>query len=192
MDKHESVNESFLMAALREGSVTAFDIIYDRYAPRVYAYCYRALGSEQETEDLVQDVFINLWRYRGRIDPELSLSTLIFSVAARYRANAFRKRLNSLAYGDYVACREDMLSVKGESTVDFDEFIGAVRHALACLPNNQRQVLELAILQDMDNHTIAEKLSLSEKTIRNLLSLGRKRLKSMLAEFLCLFAYLTI
>ncbi len=185
MTKHSE--EKSLMEALRNGSIIAFDTIYQLYAPRVYAYCYQAMRSEAETEDLVQDVFTNIWLYHEAIDPERSLSTLIFTVAARYRANAFRKRINSLAYLEFIECGEEMAPSNGENFISFIDFKEAVKKAMSRFSGNQRKVIELAILQDMDNRTIAKKLSLNEKTIRNLLSIGRKQLRVILSEFLLFF-----
>lgn len=177
------INEQILVVALRQGSVRAFDEIYTRYFGRIYSYCYRALGSRQETEDLVQEVFANLWKYHSIIDPDRSLSVLLYTIASRYRANAFRKLVNSPILHDYVELHDKVPDRSGNE-MSYSDLMASFRRALEYLPDKQRRVVELACLYDMDNKTIAERLSINEKTVRNLLSLGKKTMRTYLAEFI--------
>lgn len=172
-----------LVAALREGSLKAFDIIYARYFDIMYRYCRKGMSCDKDAEDFVQDVFANLWYYHNRIDPEMSLSKLLYTIAIRYRANAFRKLVNSPVYVDFMEARDDVAEATGER-IDYIGFRKALTAAVKRLPANQREAIELSYFNDMDNESIAKKLSLSNKTVRNLLTLGRKQLRTHLREFI--------
>ena len=65
--------EKDIIRQLHEGNSDAFDSIYAIYAPRLLAYCRRQVGCEEEAEDLVQEVFVALWRNRENVRNEVTL-----------------------------------------------------------------------------------------------------------------------
>lgn len=122
--------ETSLMLDLSKGSLKAFDRIYELYARKLYAYCFQCTQSRQITEEIVQDVFVNLWRYHADIDPQRSLSTLLFTIARRYRINAFRSIVNSPVYEDYLDYR-DTIASESHPGIEYTEFLADIHTALA-------------------------------------------------------------
>lgn len=175
--------ETALMLELKNGSLKAFDRIYDLYARRLYAYCYRCTRSRQDSEEIVQDVFVNLWRYHTEIDPSRSLSTLLFTIARRYRINAFRSLVNSPVYEDYLDYR-DAIASDSQAGIEYTEFVADIHKALRKLPDRQRRIIILSKFKNMNHSEIGHKLNISEKTVRNLLSTGLKTLRNELKHIL--------
>lgn len=165
-----------LVVELRNGSVKAFDAIYYRYVRRLYAYCYPYLKSRQVTEEVVQDVFVNLWRYRDRIDPDRDLGVLLYTIARRYRINALRTVINEPVYEDYVAYQND-LRHEDHSTLEYDDVRRMVLMYAAKLPPTQRRVFMLSRFKHRKVDEISRELQLSEKTVHNQLSLALKSLR---------------
>ncbi len=173
------MTDAELVIELKNGSTKAFDTIYHRYVKRIYAFCYPYLKSRQVTEEVVQDVFLNLWRYHERIDPERELSTLLYTVARRYRINAMRTVINEPVYEDYVAYQND-LRHDDHCPLEYDDLRRRVLMLAAKLPQTQRKVFMLSRFKNQNVNEISRELNLSEKTVHNQLSLALKAMRSAL------------
>ncbi|MDR2969850.1 MAG: RNA polymerase sigma-70 factor, partial [Tannerellaceae bacterium] len=73
--------EEYLILELKEGSKDAFDRIYQIYVRRLYAYCFQFTKSHEDSEEIVQDVFVKLWLNRENIKSTNTLSYLLFIMA---------------------------------------------------------------------------------------------------------------
>ena len=182
-----NLSEQRLIIELKRGSQKAFDDIYAMYSKRLFAYCLQYTKSVEDAEDIVQDVFVKLWINRENIRQEVTLRSLLFIMSKYSLINAYRSRVNSLLYEDYVATYMGAASENDmNSQLEYDDFVHHVKKILKDLPITQRSVVELSRIEQLNNKEIAEKLSLSEQTVKNQLSLGRKILREKLKEFLTL------
>jgi RNA polymerase sigma-70 factor (ECF subfamily) len=80
-----------LMLRVQAGEVEAFPALFERYAPRVLQFIRRFVGHEGRAEELTQDVFAQIYRFRGRYRPESRLSTWIFRIATNLSLNELRR-----------------------------------------------------------------------------------------------------
>ena len=182
-----NLSEQRLIIELKRGSQKAFDDIYAMYSKRLFAYCLQYTKSVEDAEDIVQDVFVKLWINRENIRQEVTLRSLLFIMSKYSLINAYRSRVNSLLYEDYVATYMGAASENDmNSQLEYDDFVHHVKKILKDLPITQRSVVELSRIEQLNNKEIAEKLSLSEQTVKNQLSLGLKILREKLKEFLTL------
>ncbi len=178
---YDDKTEQELMTELKKGSVKALNAIYDRYAGRLYAYIIPWVKSVQDTEEIVQDVFVNLWKYHAGLDPSRSLEALLFTIAQRYRINAVRALAASPVYEDFLDYSNKLKSEESDK-LEYDEFLAQIRKAVGSLTSQQREVVAMSKLDNLSNAEIAEKLGISEKTVRNTLSAGLKALRTLLSD----------
>jgi RNA polymerase sigma-70 factor (ECF subfamily) len=183
LEKHTDITEQSLIQALKQGSHKAFDRIYQMYSKRLYAYSLQFSKSPEESEDIVQDVFIKLWTNKENIKQNETLRSLLFIMAKHHLINAYRSRLNHPAYEEYIKYTETLSVDDAHYHIEYTEFIQQVRKAIDSLPSTQQKVVILSRMQHLSNRKIAEKLSLSEQTVKNQLSLGLKSLKEKLGIF---------
>ncbi|MBO4231595.1 MAG: RNA polymerase sigma-70 factor [Bacteroidales bacterium] len=176
----KSQSESELIALLKQGSEEAFQSLYDLYARRLYAFCLEYTKSREDTEEIVQDAFVWLWRNRSSIRQETTIKNLLFLRVKHFLINAWRARLNEPVFEDYVGYI-NMPSSDTADKVEYDEFRDEVVRIIESLPRTQSQVLRLSRLEGLRNKEIAEALHLSEQTVKNALSQGLKLLKSKLS-----------
>jgi len=173
--------ESQLIRELKKGSTQAFDKIFEKYFKRLYAYCYRFTKSKEDSEEIVQDVFLRLWNIRETIQQEDTLQSLLFIISKNYLINAFHKNIHPPEFEDYVDYQEK-LSVEDTQRLEYEDFLQQLKLALSKLPKTQKSVIEKSRLEQKTNKEIADELSLSEQTVKNQLSLGLKTLRSLLRE----------
>src|SRR5947207_1985583 len=81
-----------LMLRVQRGDPTAFSQLVARYWNQVFGRFYRRLGDRQEAEDLTQDVFLRLYRYRDRYQPRAKFATWLFHISQNVARNALRSR----------------------------------------------------------------------------------------------------
>ena len=176
-----NMSDAQLVSMLTKGSAEAFTEICRRYTRRLYAYCYRYVRSGLDAVELVQDVLLGLWNYRYRITPAISLESLLLTIARRRCIDRLRTIVNSPVYEDYVNYR-DSVAADVVCPLEYEEYMLRVRNAMQSLPVPQRKVIELSKIHHLSNSEIASRLGLSEKTVRNRLSLGLRRLRQDLAN----------
>ena len=188
----DDITEQDLIQAFKQGSHKAFERLYQMYAKRLYAYCLQFTKSVEESEDIVQDVFIKLWTNREKIKQDDTLRSLLFIMAKHHLINAYRTRLLQPVYEDYLEYTEALSVDDTHHKVEYDEFVRQVRKAIETLPVTQQKAITLSRFQQLSNKEIADKLSLSEQTVKNQLSLGIKSLKEKLGRIMFILMFLTI
>lgn len=176
--------ERLLIHSLKQGSTIAFDRIYQMYAKRLYAYSLQFTKSAEDAEEIVQDVFTKLWINRESIKQEDSLKSLLFTIAKHLLINAFRSKVNQQIYEDYVEYANELSTNDTTNRIEYNEFLKAVEQNIATLPNTQQKVIKLSRFEHLSNKEIAERMQLSEQTVKNQLSVGLKLLKEKLRNFL--------
>lgn len=183
-DEHELENEEKLIAELKLGSQKAFDEIYRMYSMRLFAYCFQFSKTVEDAEEIVQDVFLQLWLQRENIQQTKTLRALLFIMSKYKLINAYRKKVNSVLYEDYVICNNEFKVADGSHQLEYRDFVGMISKVIKKLPDTQQKVIKLSRFNNLSNKEVAEKLSLSEQTVKNQLSVGLKTLKLHLAKVL--------
>lgn len=180
MGKQITDNEPQLIFSLKNGSYKAFERIYQLYAKRLFAYSMQFTKSQEESEEIVQDVFMRLWTNRTKIRQENTLRSLLYIMTKHYLINAFRTKINQPEFEEYVHYRNELSVDETSQLLEYEEFIAKFHAILKTLPETQQKVITLSKIEQLTNKEIAEKLSLSEQTVKNQLSLGLKFLKEKL------------
>jgi RNA polymerase sigma-70 factor (ECF subfamily) len=176
----DKLDEQVLISELKKDSQKALNSIYQMYAKRLYAFCLQYNKSTEDAEEAVQDVFVKLWTNRKNIRQEETLRSLLFIMVRHHLINAYRSRLNSPIYEDYVNCQEELTANDPQQHLEYEDFVRQLEDTLKKLPVTQQRIIELSRMQQLNNKEIAIKLSLSEQTVKNQLSLGLKTLREEL------------
>ncbi len=185
--------EVLLMLRVRAGDDGAFEELVERYRVRVFGGFFRRLGDRQEAEDLTQEVFLRLYRYRDRYQPRARFATWLFHIAQNVARNAVRSRrrraalrlegLSSPAEGQAL---EFLLPDRGEAPsqpMERSELAGAVRAAVELLAGRQRAAVELHQFEDRTYNEVAARLDMTPKAAKSLLYRARNQLRLTLGAF---------
>ena len=171
--------DAALIARLRSGEQDAMAELYDRYSPLVYAVALRVLGDTGAAEDVLQEVFMQLWRHPASFDARRGGLGPWLAVIARHRAiDVLRKRRPQTDLEDVVIAIELDL----EDTAERARALERVRASLHSMPDNQRKALEMAFFEGMTHSEIAaqtgEPLGTVKTRIRAALMALRRALTS--------------
>jgi len=182
LEKQMQDNEPQLILSLKNDSYKAFERIYQMYAKRLFAYSMQFTKSQEESEEIVQDVFMRLWTNRAKIRQDDTLRPLLFIMTKHYLINAFRTKINQPEYEEYIQYVNEHSVDDASYRLEYKEFVAKFRAILKTLPETQQKVITLSKIEQFSNKEIADKLSLSEQTVKNQLSLGLKSLKEKLGS----------
>lgn len=184
--------EKELICALKEGSRQAFESIYQIYSKRLYAYSLQLTKSSEEAEEIVQEVFIKLWMNRVHIRQEETLRSLLFIMSKHHFINAYRAKINHPVYEEYVDYKDTLITENVHQQLEYEEFLKIFQRMMDELPATQKKVIRLSRMEQLTNKEIADKLALSEQTVKNQLSLGLKSLKEKLKKYILLLVLVFI
>lgn len=178
-----SDKETQLIEQLRlQGSAEALAALYDLYAPRLYAFCLHVSKSREDTEEIVQDTFVWLWRNKSSLPPQKSLSTILFLRTRHLLINLYRANLNSPQYKDYLTCRELASGSSASEDLDYQDLLATINKAMTQLSETQQKVVRMVKLEGSPVKEVSEKLGLTEQTVRNQLFLGLKQVRKILGD----------
>ena len=160
----------------------AFSQLYDRFSSLVFSLAMRMLRAQSDAEDLLQEVFMQVWRQAGSYSQERGSPEAWIINIARSRAidklRAIRRRDKSFVLTDDPAAAESPDNV--ESAVGESEAKLAMNSALANLPEAQRRVLELAFFSGLSQTEIAERLAEPLGTVKTRMRAAIQRLRGIL------------
>jgi RNA polymerase sigma-70 factor, ECF subfamily len=181
----DAMNDAALLRQIDDRQPAALDALYDRYAPTLLALGRRILGSPPDAEEVLQEVFLHVWNHAGRYDPGRSSVSTWLTLITRSRAiDRLRNRKvverthETSAQGNPV----EHASPEGLETVLIHERREKVRSELGKLPEEQRQVLEMAFYEGLSQSEIAAKAHLPLGTVKTRTLLAMKKLRSALRD----------
>jgi RNA polymerase sigma-70 factor (ECF subfamily) len=162
------------VARIRAGDQQAMSELYDRYGKVVYAVALRVLQDTAAAEDVLQDVFMQLWRNPDAFDASRGSLGAWLSVISRHRSiDVLRKRKPEVDIEDCVIAGGPDLSDEAERSLVVEK----VRAALAEMDANQRKALELAYFQGLTHSEIAAKTGEPLGTIKTRIRTGLQQLR---------------
>lgn len=162
-------NDGALIASVRAGNQGAMAELYDRYSSIVYAVAMRVLGDTAAAEDVLQDIFMQLWRNPGAFDASRGSLAPWLAVIARNRAvDTLRKRRPQ----DDIS--EVTLSVLPDMAAEADRsrVSEKVRSVLKDMPSAQRTALEMAYFEGYSHSEISQKTGEPLGTIKTRIRAG--------------------
>ena len=160
----------------------AFEALFTYYGPRLKAMLLKSGADHALAEDLVQDVMMTVWRKVELYAPDRgTVSSWIYTIARNARIDRLRRN-SSQPYED-VETLELASADKGAEEETFaNQQATHIAEALAGLPHEQRQVIELAFVHDISQSGIAEQLALPLGTVKSRMRLAYAKLKTGLEE----------
>jgi RNA polymerase sigma-70 factor (ECF subfamily) len=165
------------MLAVREGDVEKLGTLFERHHGQLFNFLLRLTGSRHLSEDLVQEVFVRLLKYRHTYRGDSQFSTWMFQIARNARIDHFRRSpREEVSIEDGIQEHVSPLPTPGERAEENEE-MQLMLDALARLPEERREVLLLRGFQGMKFEEIAEALKCSVNTIKGRAFRGIRELK---------------
>ena len=170
----EAQDDKVLLLQLQEGKRTAFNILYNKYWELAYSNAYKRLKDEDQSKDIVQEIFVSIWVNRhnpiSNLPAYLSISVRnqVFKLAA--------KNKNLTPYLDVFENIPDQHD-RADSNILWQEFQAAYERLLLTLPPKRQQIFRLRFHDDIPTKAIATQMQISRKTVQNQLGKAIEQLR---------------
>lgn len=178
----ESTTDGELLARIAARDDSALGVLYDRYGGLAFGLAYRVLRDRGQAEDIVQEAFLSAWRRAATFDPRKGsargwLMSIVHNAAIDRRRGRFRHQQDEVDIDDHVwRLADDDVWDDVSRRLDREQ----VRQALARIPNEQRETLELAYFGGLTQAEIAEQTGQPLGTVKSRARLGLRRLEGLL------------
>lgn len=183
MAAYSTLLDNELIDLLKSGDQTAYTQIYDRYQGLLFVYACKITRDEDEAEDIVQEVFFYLWDKRRTILFKTSLPAYLYS-AVRYKYfNLLDHKKVRANYADSLQEFIEKGDVQADHVIREKELTRLIEKEISLLPPKMREIFELSRKEHLSHKEIAEKLNLSEKTVKNQINNALKELRVKLGMF---------
>jgi RNA polymerase sigma-70 factor (family 1) len=187
--KMSHMNDPELWQAIRNDDEAAFRILFDRYWVRLYNTAKMHLKDKQACEELIHDVFLNLWKRRDELEIQLIPNFLL--TAVRYqvynRMRAAKSRMVLLP--DSSDLDGSLVMNEGDFNIREQEFNHTLNHYLDKLPNQCKRIFYMSKMDNLSNGEIANQLGISKRTVENQLSQALKHLRVCLRHNAMFFIF---
>ncbi len=183
------LSDGILVDLIRQDDEKAFSVIYQRYSMPLYVHANRFIRDREETKDILQKVFVKIWSIRNRLPTDVKLSAYLYQIVKNELINHIS---HSKVVDKYL---ESMSSYASTYVADTDYVIREkqlqeiIEREIQNLPEKMREVFQLSRKQYLSHREIAEKLGISEKTVKNQLSNALHLLRQKLPLLLFILAF---
>ena len=171
------LSETQLIVGLKKGEMKAYEQAFHTYYPVFVRFAQYILNDLQAAKDLVQNVFLKVWRFRDRLDETLSLQNYLYVLTKREVLNYLRSKR---AFESLEASME-VSSGSGTHAESVSD-AALLRRQVNKLPDQRRNVFIMSRFYGLPNKDIAKQLGISEKTVERHITLAGKQLREELDD----------
>lgn len=177
MNEFAQMVDKELVALMQQDNLSAFREVYKRYWKKLYGAAYKRLKSRELSEEIVQELFTNLWVKRQSLIIRSELSHYLYSSVSYHIISQYRKELVKKRYQESMMIVNNDLDNSTEEEIILKELNNIIALVVSKLPDKCRSVYELSRIEHKSNKEIANYLNISEKTVENHLTKALKKLK---------------
>lgn len=164
MSNYRSHTDKALFALLAEGDEQAFRSLLERFQPNVFGQAMNYLKDVQKAQDVVQEVFLSLWKNRQRIKGMESPQGYLFATARNRITDEFRKKLTVPLAPDAEEIQEALLPV--DEKLELKQQLALIQTAINQLPPQRKRIFEMSKKEGMKYQEIADELGISRETVK--------------------------
>lgn len=174
-----SMSDWDVIQRILAGESELFSEILNRYKKAVYSLCYRMIKSQEEAEDLSQEVFIKVYQYLKKYDPQYKFSTWILKIATNTTIDYLRKKkIDTLPLEEEIESKQESASAEVVYFHRYNKLL--IEKAINGLPEDYRILIILYHQHGLSYQEIADSVKLPMSKVKNRLHRGRSLLKEQL------------
>ncbi|CAN5598630.1 sigma-70 family RNA polymerase sigma factor [soil metagenome] len=181
----DAQDDNALVQLVANGEPAALAELYDRYGRLAYGLAYRVLADGSAAEEVVQDAFLQVWRKASTFDPAkgAGLRPWLLTIVHNRAIDLIRRRKNQSGREVELDPNAPFIG-ESDPAVEILEQLDhrEIRSAMATLPNEQRQAIDLAFFEGLTHREIAERYGLPLGTVKGRLRLGLHKMHELLID----------
>lgn len=175
----QTTSDEVLISRIANGDRLAMQVLFARHHVRVYRFVLRLVRNEATAEDLISDVFLDVWRQAGKFEGRSAVSTWLLSIARFKALSALRKKPDQELDDETAEAIVDTADDPHVSLEKKDKG-NALRECLAKLSNEHREIIDLVYYHEKSVEEAASIIGIPEATVKTRMFYARKKLAELL------------
>jgi RNA polymerase sigma-70 factor (ECF subfamily) len=173
----DKLSDESLIARVAEGDRRAMQLLFTRHQQRVYRFVLRLVGNSATAEDIVSDVFLDLWQQAARFEGRARLSTWLLAIARNKALSAMRRRIDQPL--DAMAEAIPDPAITAEETLDANKRGAVLRKCLEQLSPAHREIIDLVYYHEKSVDEVSSIIGVPAATVKTRMFYARKRLAEL-------------
>ena len=186
LKSYEKLADEEVIKKFQQGDLVAFDVVVARYKEQLINYVYTFVGDKSDAEDIVQDTFVKIYRFKQSYKNIAKFSTWIYTVAGNLAKSELRKRKRQQLYPISSLNNGDNEFEAVETRINSDEMTDSsvkkdlIKKAIMTLPEHYQDVIRMREIENLSYEEIASLTKLPIGTVRSRINRARIRLQNKL------------
>ena len=192
MVKNKIYTDQELLAYLKNGNQLAFESIFNKYAGELFVYAHKKLKNKEESQDIVQDIFIYLYKNKDQLHEIQNLASYLYKAVLNKVFDIYKHKyvVNEYANAQAGDSKEQNYHIGTDFLIREKELKMLIDSTIDKMPERMREIFVLKKFEHLSTKQIAEKFNISELTVSTHIKRATRLLKSNIEEFLILFLLL--
>ncbi len=175
----QATSDEVLIGRIANGDRLAMQVLFARHHVRVYRFVVRLVRNESTAEDLISEVFLDVWRQAGRFEGRSAVTTWLLSIARFKALSTLRRRPEDELDEETAGAIEDP-SDDPEVALEKKDKSAIIRKCLTGLSAEHREIIDLVYYHEKSVEEVAEIVGIPENTVKTRMFYARKKLAELL------------
>jgi RNA polymerase sigma-70 factor, ECF subfamily len=177
----QATSDEVLIGRIAGGDRLAMQVLFARHHVKVYRFVLRLVRNESTAEDLISEVFLDVWRQAGKFEGRSAVSTWLLSIARFKALSTLRRRTEEELDEETAGAIEDQ-SDDPEVTLEKKDKSAALRQCINRLSAEHREVIDLVYYHEKSVEEVAGIVGIPEATVKTRMFYARRKLSELLRE----------
>ncbi len=182
--------EKNILKDISNGDAKAFEDLFKSFFSELTFYAIRFVEDMETAEEIVQDIFFNIWDNRTKISINTSVKSYLYTTVKNTCLNLIKHKKVENKYREYFSRSLQSDELNEETWIKADDLHSKITTAINKLPEQRRKIFMMSRFEELTYKEIANKLSISIKTVENQMGSALKFLRIELKDFLPLLILL--
>lgn len=178
-----NLNEKKILSRIKKGDIKQFEILFKEYYEMLCHFGVKYVKNIEQSEEVVQDTFYNIWKNKETLNITTSLKSYLFTAVRNNCLQVLRTRSLDVKYENYYKSHYVNESISPSDELNAKELSNIINKALNSLPERCREIFKMSRYEGLKYHEIAERLSISIKTVEANMGKALKHFRAYLKEY---------
>jgi RNA polymerase sigma-70 factor (ECF subfamily) len=176
---NQAASDEVLIGRIADGDRLAMQVLFARHHVRVFRFVLRLVRNEAAAEDLISEVFLDVWRQAGKFEGRAAVSTWLLAIARFKALTVLRRKPEQELDEDTAEAIEDTADTP-DVTLEKKDKSALIRTCLAGLSAEHREIIDLVYYHEKSVEEVAEIVGIPENTVKTRMFYARKKLAELL------------
>jgi RNA polymerase sigma-70 factor (ECF subfamily) len=179
LSANPATSDEVLIGRIANGDRLAMQVLFARHHVRVFRFVLRLVRNEAAAEDLISEVFLDVWRQAGKFEGRAAVSTWLLAIARFKALSTLRRKPEQELDEDMAAAIEDLADTPDVTLLKKDKG-EIIRQCMTSLSAEHREIIDLVYYHEKSVEEVAEIVGIPEATVKTRMFYARKKLAELL------------